>query len=146
MKKILFFIVIIILLYVGYSFFTVGSREVPTGDFIVAKGDTLYTLPKKLNIDVNSLLYKAWIKLHHNDFILQAGSYHTPENATLDTLFDKILPTPLAKDLTITILPGWNLSDIDAYFSKSGLIKSGELVTYSSEKTKNLSKKYTFLA
>jgi hypothetical protein len=40
---------------------------------------------------------------------------------TLGTLFEKILSNPLAKDLTITILPGWNIYDIDAYLSKIGV-------------------------
>ncbi len=144
-KRLIFTIITIVLLTLGYFFVTLGNREVPTQDFIISKGDTLYTLPKKLEIDVNSTFYKAWIKIHHSDFILQAGSYHIWENVTLDSLFSDILPKPLAKDLTITILPGWNIYDIDAYFTKSGLIKSWELVSFSKEETEKLSKKYTFL-
>lgn len=144
MKKILLFI-FFILLTIGYFFVSLGSKEVPTQDFIISKWDTLYTLPKKLDINVNSTLYKAWIKIHHSDFVLQAWSYKVQENITLDTLFTDILPKPLAKDLTITILPGWNIYDIDEYFAKSGLIKSWELISFSKEETEKLWKKYSFL-
>jgi hypothetical protein len=77
MKKIFLILGVFVFIYVGYSFVTLGSTSVPTQDFIISKGDTLYSLPGKLNIDVNTTIYKVWIKAHHSDFLLQAGSYHT---------------------------------------------------------------------
>ena len=124
LKKTALGIILILFVWMGYSFFTLGSREVPTGNFFITKGDTLSALPEKLDISVNATLYKIWLKTHENNFVLQAGSYHIPENTTIETLFSQVLSHPLAKDLTITILPGWNIYDIDAYLAKNGIIKT----------------------
>lgn len=146
MKKIILFLLSISILWIGYSYITIGNAEIQKQDFVISKGDTLYSLPKKLDIPVNSTLYKAWIKMHHSDFNLQLGSYSVGENVTLNWLFDKILSNPLAKDLTITILPGWNIYDIDAYLSHLGIISSGQFINASTSGFDILQKKYTFLS
>ena len=42
----------------------------------------------------------------------------------IENLFKNTLVKPLYNDLTITILPGWNMYDIDTYLSEKKIIET----------------------
>ncbi len=88
-------------------------------------GDTVAILRDKLVINIHPLVFKVYTRFFEKDFILHAGTYSIPKDTSLRELFSKILKNPISKDITITILPGWNIWDIDAYLTKEGVTKSG---------------------
>jgi cell division protein YceG involved in septum cleavage len=55
---------------------------------------------------------------------LQAGSYKLDADKTLMEVFEKTLTKPTYDDLTITILPGWNIYDIDASLAEKKITKT----------------------
>lgn len=79
------------------------------------------------------------------DFSLQAGTYSMNEDMSLRSLFSEVLKHPVSKDLTITLLPGWNIWDMDAYLAKQGILKPGEFTSSAENVTDRLRKDYPFL-
>jgi len=75
-------------------------------------------LPDTLKISPNMFSYKLWLKFFAADFVLLSGNYHIPADATLASVVRSTLTKPTAEEKTITILPGWNIYDIDAYLSE----------------------------
>ncbi len=115
-------------------------------DFIVNRGDTLASLPKKLSIAVNPTLFKIYTRLFVKNFTLQAGTYSIEKNTTLEWLFAGALKNPVSKDITITLLPGWNIWDIDIYLTKEGIIQAGDFTKTSENISDSLKKTYPFLS
>jgi hypothetical protein len=48
-------------------------------------------------------------------------------------------------DQTITILPGWNLYDIDAYLSNKGIVPVGQFLDTVTENFSSYQKDFSFL-
>lgn len=46
----------------------------------------------------------------------------------MSQLFTEVLKHPESPEFTLTLLPGWNLWDMDAAFAKSGLLTTGEFL------------------
>ena len=124
--KTLSFLIFFCLLFIGYTAYIIPEITVGKQEFIVNRGDTVATLPKKLEININSTLFKIYTRFFLKNFILQPGTYSIQKYTTLSKLFSDILTHPTSKDITITLLPGWNIWDIDAYLTKQGIIKAGE--------------------
>lgn len=147
--KFLAFIFLLITLFFGYIVFTEPNTNaiIKKQDFIISRGDTLSTLPVKFNIsrDVNPLFYKLYLRFKQKDFILQAGTYHMEKDETLTEFFENTLKNPQSKDITITILPGWNIFDIDVYLSKLKIIKEGDFIGASENISDGLRKSFLFL-
>jgi cell division protein YceG involved in septum cleavage len=78
-------------------------------------------------------------------FTLQAGTYSIEQDTTIEQLFSQVLRNPISKDITITLLPGWNIWDIDAYLSKQGIIQSGEFTALTENITDKIRKEFPFL-
>lgn len=89
---------------------------------------------------MNPALFKIYTKFFVKNFTLQAGSYFIEKNTTLEELFAQVLRNLTTKDLTITLLPGWNIWDMDAYLTKQGIIRSGDF-TASAENISDTTKK-----
>lgn len=140
-----YFFAIVAVLVVGYLYESIPDATVQPQDFIISRGDTVATLPKKLHIDVNSFFYRLYVKFHYSSVILQAGTYQINKVTTLDDLFKTTLKNPTSKDLSVTILPGWNIFDIDAYLSKSQIAKTGEFIMVSENISASLRKDFPFL-
>jgi hypothetical protein len=49
-------------------------------------------------------------------------------------------------DITITILPGWNMYDIDSYLSDKKIIPTGAFLLAARDNFSTFQTKYTFLA
>lgn len=53
---------------------------------------------------------------------VDSGVYLVPPETTIDELLTQVLTKkPTSATLKLTILPGWNKYDIDAYLTRSGL-------------------------
>ncbi len=136
---------LIIILYIFISYLNIWKTIIEKQEFIIKKWDTLYSLQKKLNFNVNLNLYKLWIKLNHSNFNLQEWSYRINDNIELNTIFKEVLNKPLFQDFQITILPWWNIFDIDAYLSNKEIIKKGDFIKYAQNINPDLKNKYLFL-
>lgn len=67
------------------------------------------------------------------------------KDITLELLFSQVLRNPTSKDLTITLLPGWNIWDMDSYLAKNGIIEAGEFTKNAENITPVMRKTFPFL-
>jgi cell division protein YceG involved in septum cleavage len=139
------FVIIAMLVIISVFAYRVSVALIMKQDFIVSHGDTISSLREKLDMDIGFFPYKAYIRLKQNDFILQAGTYHMKGAQSLDEFFATTLTHPISKDITITILPGWNIFDIDVYLTKQGIIKSGDFIRASENISSELYKTFSFV-
>ena len=144
--KYLSLIIIFVLAFVGYIGYSVPKTPVLKQDFVINKGDTIVNLPKKLNIDINPTLFKFYTKFFVRSFTLQAGTYSIDKNITLETLFTQALRNPTSKDITITLLPGWNIWDMDVYLAKEGITKAGDFTAAAENIPSGLKKSFPFIS
>jgi UPF0755 protein len=77
---------------------------------------------------------------------LLAGSYKVDTATSFENLLKETLGKPTYADLTITILPGWNIYDIDSYLSEKGIIQTGEIILAARDHFSDLTRKYPFLS
>lgn len=67
------------------------------------------------------------------------------QDATLESLFSQVLRNPISKDLTITLLPGWNIWDMDAYLTKEGITQAGDFTKSAENITDKMREDFPFL-
>ncbi len=144
-KKIFIFLIFFLLIFWIFKYQNIWNTEISKQDFTINKWDTISLIPKKFNLDVNNLLYKIWIKMNYSDFKLQAWSFTIEKPTNLNDLFSEILTRPNSKDLKITILPGWNIFDIDDYLTEKWIIEKWELINFSKNIPTEFKDKYAFL-
>jgi cell division protein YceG involved in septum cleavage len=127
----IFFLILISIFFCSYFFIkSTGSLELIPKNYIIDKGTTPLTLPKILKLDVSGLRYSLWMRFFApKNITLQAGTYEVPRSTTLSLFFQNILSKPKHTDLTITILPGWNIYDIDNYLVGKGIARAGDFLT-----------------
>jgi len=138
-------IIVSFIVIVGIFTYRIPSTMVMKQDFIISQGDKIANLPQKLGISIGSFPYKLYTRFKQKDFVLQAGTYHMDADQTLDELFSKTLTHPVSKDITITILPGWNIFDIDAYLAKEGMVRAGDFVKASENISNDLRNTFSFI-
>ena len=56
------------------------------------------------------------------DFVPKAGTFAVDKGASLRSVLANSLVKPLHTDLSITLLPGWNIYDIDPYLAGLGVM------------------------
>ncbi len=136
-------------LFCLYLFFTVrniGNIEIPEGKYSVEKWTVLSDIPKVVHLDVTSWKYKIWSRYFLGQIpSIKAGTYTVEHTTTLEDFIQKSLKAPTYSDLTITILPGWNIYDIDSSLSWKGIIKTGELLLAARDNFAEFQTKYPFL-
>ncbi len=137
------------LLFFGiFSYFSVlgvGDTLVEPGTYSLEKWATYASIPKAFSLDVNETTYKLYLRFFAPKVNLQAGTYKVEDESTIENLFKNTLVKPLYNDLTITILPGWNLYDIDTYLSEKKIIETWAFLLAARDHFFDLSKKYPFL-
>jgi len=143
--KFLSFLIFFTLLGAGYIAYVFPQTSVVKQDFIINRGDTLASLPKKLSIEANHIFFKIYTRFVVKKFTLQAGMYSIGKDTTLELLFSQILKNPISKDITITLLPGWNIWDIDVYLTKNGIIQAGDFTTSAENISPEIKKTFPFL-
>ena len=89
--------------------------------------------------------YKLYLKFFSKETKLQAWTYKISEDTTLEKLLENELKKPAYNDITITILPGWNIYDIDSALSDKKYIDAWEFVLAARDHFSDLSVKYPFL-
>ena len=137
--------VILAAIFLFWQIHSVGSIVLKGQQVTIEQGQTASSLPTTLGISPNSMFYKMYLKLYAPDFSLQVGSYTIPENTTLAQALQTYLTKPQAKEVSITILPGWNIYDIDAYLAQKGLIQAGELTEQDESLLVSFSASYSWL-
>ena len=100
-----------------------GSIEIVPKQYIIDKGASVLSLNSGLRWEVSPWRYSLWVRFFAPaDITLLAGEYEAMRGTTIETFLTKTIKTPVHTDITITILPGWNMYDIDAYLSDKNII------------------------
>lgn len=105
-----------------------GWLKIPAKTYDIEKWMTLSELNATLELGISSWRYKLWIRFFAEKPTLQAGQYVVTSGTTLSDFFLKNLKRPTYTDTTITIIPGWNIYDIDQYLSSKWLSKTGDVI------------------
>ncbi|MDD3794028.1 MAG: endolytic transglycosylase MltG [Candidatus Gracilibacteria bacterium] len=149
-SKIIRFIILFMIFFSGYHYINYNkflSKPIILEDkFIEIKyGDNFSNLGNKINV-LDNAYYKYYIKNNKPDFELQAGNYMISSGSTIDNLIES-LNKPINNEISITILEGRNIYDIDEVLNKKGLIDAGEYINYvtDSEKINALKEFFPFL-
>jgi cell division protein YceG involved in septum cleavage len=69
--------------------------------------------------------YKIWLKSPFGppkNFQLQAGTYTVAKDTFLGDIFITTLTRPDSQDRSITLLPGWNIWDIEMYLQQENIL------------------------
>ncbi len=125
-----FFISILIFLpFFYYSLSSVSDTLVKEWVYRISKWDTIRNLDEKFDLPVSSWRYSLWIKWFAPEIKnLQVGEYRVTLPTDLETFFTSNLTKPNHIDETITILPWWNIYDIDEYLSWKNIIPKWEFL------------------
>ncbi len=76
---------------------------------------------------------------------LNAGGYTVDAPTTLHEFLVTTLKNPSYSDLTITVLPGWNMWDMDEYFAKEKVLEAGDFTRTAQSKFGEYQKEFAFL-
>ncbi len=107
---------------------------------------TILGMKEKLKLSMSDFRFRLYLRLEFPDFKIQAGNFLIPEWTLLQTALSKHLIQPVSTDLTLTILPWWNLYDIESDWKKLGLLENtGSLSNIDQKILTNLKKKFLFL-
>jgi cell division protein YceG involved in septum cleavage len=113
---------------------------------IVPPGTGFSTLLSLIGVDTSDIRSRLYKKGFTTDFTLKAGTYAITPGVTLEEALRTSLLKPVHTDLTITLLPGWNKYDIDAYLAGLGISKAGDLIDSRISEYPNLIKEFPFIA
>lgn len=140
---------VIIFLAILISYFSVRSVwdiAVLAGNYTLEKWATLSRLPNILDIEVSETRYKLWLRFFAPKVSgLQAGTYEVEADMELSRVISETLESPKYTDLTITILPGWNMYDIDSYLSEKKILPTWALLLAARDHFSTFQEKYDFL-
>lgn len=152
-KKILS-LILIIFLFMWYMFNksinNISNIEIPTWNYTIKSWDTVYSIPKIFNLKFTSLdniKYKIWAKRNtFQEFKLQKWNYNIPET-NLKGLFswNSYLNNPSIKEIEITILPWYNIFDIDELLTIKQIIKPWEFIKVAENIPDYIKKRYNFI-
>jgi UPF0755 protein len=134
---------------IGFLYFLVqstGNIEITPKDYIIDKWASMLSLNTKLKWWVASWRYSLWVKYFApEDITLMAGEYEAVRGTTVETFFTESIARPVHTDITITILPGWNMYDIDNYLVEKNIAKTGEFLRVASDRFTEYQAKYDWL-
>jgi cell division protein YceG involved in septum cleavage len=104
------------------------------------------SLNEKLSLGIGATRYKIWLSLFAPKLpSLQAGEYSLSAPTSLTEFLTVTLKKPVHSDITITVLPGWNMYDIDAYLASKNISKTGEFISAATINFRLYQEKYDFL-
>lgn len=114
-------------LYVWYRDFLSYTIQ-KTDIYTVEKWDTLPWFLQDLGFD--TFYTKVFLKLHENKLPspLQAGDYSLMAWDNFQSVLKTLWQWAITRDQSLTLLPGWNIYDIDEYLSQKWLINTWELI------------------
>lgn len=106
----------------------------------------MLSLNSGLKWGISPWRYSLWVKyLAPKDIVLKAGEYTAERGTTVETFFTDTISKPIHTDITITILPGWNMYDIDTYLVEKNIAKTGEFLRVASDRFTEYQAKYDWL-
>ena len=141
-------IVILGISFIFLYFFikSVGSIEITPKKYIIDKGMTASILDEKFSWNVSSWRYGLWLRFFPpKNLSLQVGEYEAKRWTTIQSFFSETLKSANHTDMTITILPGWNLYDIDAYLSQKNISSTWDFLRTATDRFSEYASKYLFL-
>lgn len=138
-------IIIGIILYFWSTVANIGNIPVLPGTYTITKGTTLQTLPDTLKLNISDSKYKFWLKFFAPELNLKAGTYVISDKVTLEEAFSEELTKAANNDLTLTILPGWNIYDIDAAMAAKWVFRAGDVIEAAEFALNDLKKEFPFL-
>ncbi|MDO8577057.1 MAG: endolytic transglycosylase MltG [Candidatus Daviesbacteria bacterium] len=139
MKKIIAFIVlIIIIIFIAKGWwdnqFTAVSADKSTKVFVIAKGESVSEIAKKLkedNLIKSELVFKVYVKQSNLASKLQAGSYKlSPAMSVAETV--KTLQAG-SEDVWITLIEGWRVEEMAAKLNQELKIDKAEFTKSAKE-------------
>ncbi len=129
-----------------FSVKNIGETTIPAGKYTISKGIALSDIPNVFHASPNTWQYKLWLKYFAPKLPnIQAGTYEVERTTSLSEVFSTVLTKPVQTDLTITILPWWNIYDIDAYLSEKKIIEAWAFLLAARDHFSALQSKYLFL-
>lgn len=146
LRTLFIFVVLLIIWSQYYSYSNIWWISLTKENFEIVAWDTAATLPSKAGFSINSLLYKFWLKSNFPDYNLMQWKYVVPKWSTVNDLFNTILKKAKNDDISITILPWWNIYDIDDALASKWLIDKWELISLSSNIPNSLKETFNFLS
>lgn len=138
---------ILMMLFIGFFWVKwVGEMVVKSWSYNLKKWVTISQIPEILWINTGNLRYKLWLKYFAPSIPrLQAGTYKISKNTTLSSVIGEVLTSPVYTDITITILPGWNMYDIDSYLSDKHILPTWAFLIAGRDNFASFGEKYSFL-
>ncbi len=146
MKKLILIISIILAAtFFYFSILWVWSATIKKWKYIVEKWATVASLPKAFNLQISPTYLKLYLRLSWTKSDIKAWSFTINDDMTFQEFLIKKASKPDWLDREITILPWWNIFDIDEMLAYKSVIKPGELITLSKNISPALTSKYPFL-
>lgn len=141
------FLFIAVFIFLGYLVVAVWTTNIPNSKYSIEKWYTISTLSDKLWFGVASWRYRLWVRFFApENLVINAGTYETTTPTTIADFLTKTMRSPLYVDQTITILPGWNSYDIDAYLATKGIGSIGDFLETARLNFATYQHDYTYLA
>lgn len=137
--------IVLLFLFLYLSIRSVGGVVIPASSIEIRPGAGAYSLiGQDAFSDVADWRLKAYFRFFADiPSKIDSGVYTLPDGTTVEKLLTQVLTKkPNSATLKLTILPGWNKYDIDAYLSAQGL---PGLLDREAEFLDLFSKKYSFL-
>lgn len=124
MKKIIFFVIFIfIFIFIAWvwwnSQLSAVSSDKSTSVFVIAKGDGVSLIAKKLkekNLIKSELAFKIYVKQNNLTDKLQAGSYKLSSSQSVPELINKLQTG--SNDTWVTLIEGWRVEEIAEKLNK----------------------------
>lgn len=129
-----FLAIVIVLCAVAGSWFlyseiyTDEAQHAEHVQFEIHQGETVQALGERLeeeHVIRNAWMFKKYVVLKGVDRDIRQGSFSVDKPITLARVV-ATLANPSVIEKTITIIPGWDLRDIAAYFVKEGIASTTE--------------------
>lgn len=146
-----FILLVAVFFFIGLyiSVVRVGSIVLDTTRIEIAPGATLSTLidKKPFQNKVSPWRYRYYLRfIADTPEIVKSWIYSVDKNITISEFITKTLVSSKPIEAAnITILPGWNIYDVDAYLTRKWYIASWDLISSQSNLVTLFSSKYLFL-
>ncbi len=143
----IFFVLVGILIYVALGYIKgVADYEIPTKEYTIKKWITLSNMNEKFDFWIHPTRYRLWLKMYAPEKItLPIGTYRIGTGVSLSKFLTEEVRKPVHNDQTITIIPGWNRYDIDAYLAKNDILPAGEFLRETKDNLAYYQGRYDFL-
>ncbi len=138
MKKILVTIFILIILVGALSFFCIRwqiarplNDDGALHDFIIREGQGVKEIGQGLSdksMIRGSWYFGVYVWYKHREADFQAGNFKVSSSMNIPEVVSILTGETEPAEVEITIIEGWDRRDIDAYLTKTGLIRAGDFV------------------